>query len=77
MIAVTELDGIAMLRNVDQMIRVSQTPDTLVSMSNGETFFVRETPDELVDRVIRFTRAAAAGPRVGERPTAVTSRRGR
>ena len=77
MIAVTGLDGVSMLLNVDQIIRVSQTPDTLVSMSNGETFFVRETPDELVDRVIRFKQAAASGPRVGDRPAAVASRSGR
>ena len=76
MIAVTGLDGVSMLLNVDLMIRVSQTPDTLISMSNGETFFVRETPDELVDRVIRFKQTTGSGPPVGNRPTAVASRRG-
>ena len=54
MIEVTGLDGVSMRLNVDQVTRIEQTPDTLVTMSNGEAFFVRETPDELVDRVIRF-----------------------
>ena len=65
MIAVTGLNGVSMLLNVDQIIRVEQTPDTLVTMGNGEGLFVRESPDELVDLVLRFKRAAVAGPRVG------------
>ena len=77
MIEVTGLDGESMLLNVDQMMRVEQTPDTLITMTNGESFFVRETPDELVDRVIQFKHAAAVGPRVVRRPTAVASGGGR
>jgi flagellar protein FlbD len=77
MIEVTGLDGVSMLLNVDQMTRIEQTPDTLVTMSNGEAFFVRETPNKLVDRVIRFKRAVASGPREVHRPTVVASGGGR
>ena len=77
MIEVTGLDGVSMLLNVDLVIRIEQTPDTLVTMSNGEAFLVRETPDELVDRVIQFKRAVAAGPRMVRYQSAVASGGGR
>ena len=72
MIEVTGLDGVSMRLNVDQVIRIEQTPDTMITMSNGEAFFVLETPDELVDRAIQFKRDVAAGPRLVHTASAVT-----
>ena len=59
MIAVTRLDGTEIVVNVDLIEHIEPTPDTLVSLVNGEKLLVRETPDELVARVIRFKRAIA------------------
>jgi flagellar protein FlbD len=56
-IAVTRLDGTAIWLNIDLIECVEPTPDTLVSMSNGDKLYVRETPAELVARVIDFKRA--------------------
>jgi flagellar protein FlbD len=56
-IAVTRLDGTAMWLNTDLIECVEPTPDTLISMSNGDKLYVRETPAELVERVINFKRA--------------------
>lgn len=61
MITVTRLDGAQMLLNSDLIESVERTPDTLVSLSNGDTLIVRESPDELVARVIRFKRAVLEG----------------
>jgi flagellar protein FlbD len=61
MIAVTRLDGAEMLLNVDAICRVERTPDTLIALANGETLMVRETPDEIVERVIRFKHAVLEG----------------
>lgn len=61
MIAVTRLDGGAMLLNVDLIESVEPTPDTLISMANGDKLYVRETPDEIVARVIGFKRAVIDG----------------
>jgi len=59
MIALTHLDGTPMLVNLDQLQQVERTPDTLLTLANGETLMVRETPDEVVARVIEFKRAVA------------------
>jgi len=60
MIAVTRLDGSAMWLNTDFIESVEPTPDTLISMSNGDKLYVRETPDVILERVIGFKRAIHA-----------------
>jgi len=61
MIAVTRLDGAAMVINVDLIETIEPTPDTLISMSNGDKLYVRESLDEIVGRVVRFKRAILEG----------------
>ncbi len=68
MIAVTRLDGTPLMVNLDQIQQVEQTPDTLLTLENGETLMVRETPQEIVERVIEFKRAVA-----GSRPAALAT----
>jgi flagellar protein FlbD len=67
MIAVTRLDGSAMWLNIDLIESVEPTPDTLISMSNGDKLYVLETPDVILERVIGFKRAIHA-VRDGSRP---------
>jgi flagellar protein FlbD len=64
MIAVTRLDGASMLLNAEVVEWIEQTPDTLVGLLNGERFLVRESPDELVRRIVAFKRSVMAGPAV-------------
>jgi len=56
MISVTRLDGSPLLLNLDLILSIEQTPDTLVSLTTGDTVLVKETPEELVDRVTRYKR---------------------
>lgn len=65
MIAVTKLDGTELLLNVDMIETIEQTPDTMISLADGTKLFVRETPKQLVDRVVEFKRAVYRG---GEYP---------
>ena len=37
--------------NADLILRVEQTPDTVITLSNGDKFIVRETMLEVVDLV--------------------------
>ena len=57
MIAVTRLDGSAMWLNIDLIESVEPTPDTLISMSNGDKLYVREEPNVILQRVLEFKRA--------------------
>ena len=56
MITVTGLSGDAMVVNVDQIIRIEQTPDTVITFLNGDKLIVRESLDELVDRTVAYRR---------------------
>lgn len=56
MIAVTRLDGSAIVLNADQIERIERTPDTLIALVNGETLLVQESPEDLVDRVVGYKR---------------------
>ncbi|HEY7790932.1 MAG TPA: flagellar FlbD family protein [Vicinamibacterales bacterium] len=59
MIAITRLDGTPMLLNVDLIEYIEQTPDTLISLADGAKLCVRETPEQIVERVIEFKRMVA------------------
>ena len=63
MIAVTRLDGAHIVLNEEQIETIEQTPDTLVSLVNGHKLLVRDTPADLVQRVIAFRQTVAAGIR--------------
>lgn len=57
MIEVTRRDGTTVLINVDQIESIERTPDTIVSLANGHKIVVRESPTELVERIVAFKRA--------------------
>jgi flagellar protein FlbD len=61
-IAVTRLDGDQVLVNDDLIETVEHTPDTLISLTNGTKLFVRESPDEVLDRIVAFRRSVLRGP---------------
>ena len=56
MIEVTRRDGTTVLINVDQIECIERTPDTMVSLANGHKIVVRESPTELVERIVAFKR---------------------
>jgi flagellar protein FlbD len=62
MISVTRLDGSSMLLNSDLMEWIETTPDTMIGLVNGERLLVRESPEELLQRVIDFKRTVWGGP---------------
>lgn len=60
MIRVTRLDGTPMLVNVDQITWVEFTPDTVISLANGEKLLVRDTAEVIVRRAQEFKRTLQA-----------------
>jgi flagellar protein FlbD len=55
-IGVTRLDGCALVINVDLILSIEQTPDTVIGFANGDKLLVRESPGELMDRVLEYRR---------------------
>lgn len=59
MISVTRLNGSQLWLNPMLIETVEETPDSVVMLTNGHRYVVRETPGEIAERV----RAFFVGPR--------------
>ncbi len=56
MITVTRLDRRVVVINAEQIKMLESTPDTIVTLLNGDTLVVRESVDEVVRRAIDYAR---------------------
>lgn len=54
MIELTRLNGILMLLNSDLIKTAETSPDTMLTLINGEKLIVREDPAEVVERVLVY-----------------------
>jgi flagellar protein FlbD len=61
MICLTRLNRIPLVLNADLIEHIETTPDTVVILTTGQRFMVRETPDEVIERVVKFRRSLLAG----------------
>ncbi len=59
MVHLTRLDGTHFVLNADLVERIESTPDTVVFLTTGHHFVVREGVDAIVDEIIRFRRRIA------------------
>ncbi len=56
MIYVTRLDHNPMVVNAELIVTVESTPDTLVTLTTGHQFLVRESVGDVVSRVVDYRR---------------------
>jgi flagellar protein FlbD len=56
MIHLTRINCVPLVLNADLIEHVEVTPDTVISLTNGQKFVVRESADEVIERVIQFRR---------------------
>ena len=61
MINVSRLDGSVFIVNAELIELVEGTPDTVLTLTTGAKFIVRESSAEVVDRVIAYRRRVFAG----------------
>ncbi len=54
MIKLTRLNGQEMVVNAELIELIEARPDTIVTLTTGEKYIVRESPDEIVGRVVRY-----------------------
>jgi flagellar protein FlbD len=57
MIQVTRLDHSSLIVNPDLIISMEETPDTIITLSNGDKIMVQERVSEIIRRVIQFRRS--------------------
>lgn len=57
MIRLTRINGDLLVLNSDLIEHIETTPDTVIALTTGQKCMVRESLDEVVDRVIAFRRS--------------------
>jgi flagellar protein FlbD len=61
MIHLTRLNSSPLTVNSDLIKFVEQSPDTVITLINGEKILVRESADEILRRIIEFRRSVLQG----------------
>lgn len=61
MIQLTRLNNHPLAVNSDLIKYVEQAPDTVITLVNGDKIVVRETAQEVLDRVVEFRRSVLQG----------------
>lgn len=69
MIRVTRLNGKQYLLNADLIETIESTPDTVVTLTSGRKYIVRETSDDLLERILSYRRGIYAGAVVTRKET--------
>ena len=57
MIHLTRINRVPLVLNADLIEHMETTPDTVISMTNGQKFTVLETTDEVIGKVVEFRRS--------------------
>jgi len=61
MIRLTRLNHVPIVLNSDLIEHVEVTPDTIISLTNGQKLMVLESAEEVVDRIVAFRRRISEG----------------
>ena len=67
MIRVTRLNHDSMVLNCELIEHIEQTPDTVITLVNGQKWLVRESPDQLMDRIVEYRRRISSVDGLTER----------
>jgi flagellar protein FlbD len=61
MIQLTRLNNSPLIVNSDLVKFVEQSPDTVITLVNGEKILVREKADEVLNRIVEYRRSVLQG----------------
>lgn len=59
MITLTKLNTQGFAINSDLIETIEETPDTVITMTNGNKYVVKETTQEVIERIIHFKKQIA------------------
>ncbi|MEO8597973.1 MAG: flagellar FlbD family protein [Candidatus Solibacter sp.] len=62
MIRLTRLNRAAMVLNSDLIEHIDVTPDTVITLTTGQILRVRESADEVLERIVEFRRLIQVRP---------------
>ena len=61
MIRLTRLNRAPMVLNSDLIEHIDVTPDTVITLTTGQILRVRETAEQVIDRIVAFRRRIIGG----------------
>jgi flagellar protein FlbD len=61
-IALTRLNGHPVMVNCDLIEQIEETPDTVVTLTSGNRIIVRDTSQEIQQKIIEFKRKIYGPP---------------
>jgi flagellar protein FlbD len=67
MIELTRINDSPLMVNPDLIEFIERTPDTVISLTTGRKLMVRESVEEVVERIIAFRRTINGGPLMASR----------
>lgn len=70
MIRLTRLNHLPLVLNSDLIEHIEVTPDTVITLTTGQILRVRESADEVVDRIVDFRRRISDPERAAPAETA-------
>jgi flagellar protein FlbD len=56
MIQLTRLNHTPLVLNSDLIEHIEMTPDTVIVLTTGQKFMVRESSDQVIERIVTFRR---------------------
>jgi len=62
MIKLTRLNKSEFLLNADLIEHIELTTDTVVTLTNGTSFVVKEQAEEILDRIVQFRKRMLQAP---------------
>jgi flagellar protein FlbD len=62
MITLTRLNGSKYHLNADLIMTVEGTPDTVITLTNSIIFIVKERPEEVIEKIIRYQQEKHSTP---------------
>ena len=63
MIMLTKLNGVTFALNDELIETINANPDTTITMDNKNFYIVRESIDEVIEKIIEFRREYMGNPR--------------
>lgn len=61
LVELTKLNGKRFYLNAELIETIEPTPDTVIKLTNEKTYIVRESPEEVVNKVIEYKRRIVKG----------------
>jgi len=67
MIELIKTDGSKIVINADLIQEIKETPDTVITLTNGKKLLVKDSADEIIEKVIKYRQKIMMGiSRTGE-----------